>query len=42
MSEDLGRYAVLKVYVDYNHKGKMENRSLNYGIIIYVNNEPII
>ena len=42
MPEALGKYAVIKAYVDANHSGNMENRSSHSGIIIYVNNEPII
>ena len=42
MSEALGKYVVIKAYVDANHPGNMANRRLHYGIIIYVNNAPII
>ena len=42
MSEALGKYVVINAYVDTNHVGNMENRRLHSGIIIYVNNEPII
>ena len=42
MSEALGNYAVIKSYVDANHSGNMANRRSNSGIIIYVNNPPII
>ena len=40
--EALGNYVVNKAYVDANHAGNMENRRLHYGIIICVNNSPII
>ena len=40
--EALGNYVVIKAYVDENHAGNMANRRLHYGIIIYVNNAPII
>ena len=40
--EDLGKYVVIKSYVDNNHSGNMANRRLHYGIIIHVNNSPII
>ena len=42
MSEALGKYFVIKDYVDANHAGNMANRRSHYGIIIYVNNAPII
>ena len=42
MSEELGKYVVIKNYVDANHAGNMENRRLHSGIIIHINNEPII
>ena len=42
MSEALGKYAVIKAYVDANHAGNMANRRSHSGIIIYVNNAPII
>ena len=42
MSEALGKYVVIKSYVDANHSGNMSNRSSHYGIIIYVNNAAII
>ena len=40
--EELGKYVVIKSYVDANHAGNMENRRSHYFIIIYVNNAPII
>ena len=40
--EALSKYVVIKPYVDANHAGNMENMRLHSGIIIYVNNEPII
>ena len=42
MLEALDKYVVIKYCVDANHAGNMENRRLHYGIIIYVNNAPII
>ena len=42
MSEALGKYVVIKDYVDANHAGNMANRRSHSGIIIYVNNAPII
>ena len=40
--EALGSYVVIKDHVDANHAGKIENRTSHSGIIIYVNNAPII
>ena len=40
--EALGKYVVIKYYVDANHAGNMASRGSHSGIIIYVNNEPII
>ena len=42
MSEALGKYVVIKAYVDANYAGNMENRRSHSVIIIYVNNAPII
>ena len=42
MPETLDKYVVIKFYVDANNAGKMENRGSNSGIIIFVNNAPII
>ena len=42
MTEALGKYVVIKAYVDANHAVNMANRMSHYGIIIYVNNAPII
>ena len=42
MLEALGKYVLIKAYVDDNHTGNMENRRSHSGIIIYVNNAPII
>ena len=42
MPEALDKYVVIKAYVDANHVGNMENRRLYSGIIVYVNNSPII
>ena len=38
--EALGKYVVIKDYVNSNHAGNMENRRSHYGI--RVNNAPII
>ena len=42
MTEALGKYVVIKYYVDANHAGNMASSRSCYGIIIYVNNSPII
>ena len=42
MLEALGKYVVIKSYVNANHTGNMANKRLHSGIIIYVNNAPII
>ena len=42
MPEEIGKYVVIKYYVDANHAGNMANMRSHYGIIIYANNEPII
>ena len=42
MPEALGKYVLIKYYVDDNHTVNMANRRSHYGIIIYVNNAPII
>ena len=42
MSEALGKYVVIKAYVDANNEGKIKNRQSHSVIIIYVNNAPII
>ena len=42
MSEALVKYVVIKAYVDANHAGNMENRMSHSGIIIYINNAPIV
>ena len=42
MPEALGKYFVIKAYADANHTGNMANRRSHYGIVIYVNNSPII
>ena len=42
MPEAHGKNVVMKAYVDANHAGNMANRRSQSGIIIYVNNEPII
>ena len=40
--EALGKYVLIKAYVDSNHTGNMENSRSHSRIIIYVNNAPII
>ena len=40
--EALSKYVVIKGYIDANHAGNISNRILHSGIIIYVNNAPII
>ena len=40
--EALSKYVVIKAYVDAKHEGNMANRRSYSGIIIYVNNAPII
>ena len=42
MSEALRKYAVIKAHMNDNHAGNMANRRSYCGIIIYVNNAPII
>ena len=42
MPEVIGKYFVIKDYVDPKHARNMENTRLNSGIIIYVNNASII
>ena len=42
MLKAIGKYVVIKAYVNSNHEVNTTNRSLHSGIIIYVNNEPII
>ena len=41
-SEALGKYFVIKYYVDANHAVNMTNRRLHSGNIVNVNNAPII
>ena len=38
----LGKYVFIKDYVYSNNAGKMKNRRSHFGIIVYVNNAPII
>ena len=40
--ETLGKYVAIKDYVDANHAGNMANSRSHSGIIIYVNNAPVI
>ena len=42
MPEALGKYSVIKSYVDANHAVNMESWRSHSIIIIYVNNSPII
>ena len=42
MPEALGKYVVIKAYVDANHAVNMADRRSHSGIIIYINNVPII
>ena len=42
MPEALVKYVVIKSYADANHTGNVSNRRSHSGIIIYVNNSPII
>ena len=42
MPEAIVKYVVIKYYVDANHAGNISNRRLHSGIIIYINNAPII
>ena len=42
IAEALGKYFVIKYYVYTNHAVNMANRISHSGIIIYVNNAPII
>ena len=42
MPQDIGKSVVIKAYVDANHTEKFGNRRSHHGIIIYVNNTPII
>ena len=42
MTEALGKCVVVKTSVDANNLGNVANMSSHYGIIIYVNNAPII
>ena len=40
--EALSKYVMIKAYVDANHEGNIAHMRSHYGIIIYVNNAPII
>ena len=42
MTEPLGKLVRIRTYVDANHAGNLTNRRSHTGIIIYVNNAPII
>ena len=42
MTEALGKCVVVKTSVDANNLGNVANMSSHYGIIIYINNAPII
>ena len=38
----LGNPVIVRAYVDANHAGNLKNRRSHSGILIYVNNAPII
>ena len=40
--EAIGSYVEIKYYVNSNHSANMENRRSHSGIVIYINNAPII
>lgn len=40
--EALGNPVRLRCYVDANHAGNMANRRSHSGVIIYINNAPVI
>ena len=42
MPDALGKSVLIRVYVDANHAGNLANRRSHSGIIIYVNNAPIM
>ena len=42
MPEEIGKYVLIKAYVDAKHTGNMADRRYHSGIIIYFNNVPII
>ena len=42
MPEAIGKYVVIKAYVDANHAGNKANGMSHSGIIVYVNNAPMI
>ena len=42
MPESLGKYVHIICYVDANHAGNLLNRNSHSGILIYVNNTPVI
>ena len=42
MPDALGNYVVIKAYIYSNNAGNMANRRSHSGIIVYVNNLPII
>ena len=42
MPEALDKYIVIKYYMDSDQSVNIVNRRYNYGIIIYVNNTPVI
>ena len=42
MPEPLGNAVLIRAYVDANHAGNLANRRSHSGIIVYVNNAPII
>ena len=42
MPESLGKYVLIKAYVDANHAGNMAKRRSHSGMIVYVINAPRI
>ena len=42
MPDALGKSVLIRAYVDANHAGNLANRRSHTGIIVYVNNAPII
>ena len=42
MIKPLGRPVTIRTYVDANHAGNLANRRSHTGILIYINNSPII
>ncbi len=42
LTEPLGKPVIIRTYVDANHAGNLANRRSHTGIIIYLNNAPIL